>query len=714
MTSSPFTSSTFSGDGSEIPHASAPPHDVDLSSLPPVMVLPTHLEVSKLHEYEDRLLQCQVPLTYDAGEARIFLGKVGTKRRAEFELRSRGLWTKELANAQRRIPQQAEAERKRDFEEPARKRRRTEQSAETGTRQDGGGRSDTSSTESETGDPSSSKGRPSEAMPTARGELSADHELSLPPDRFRDSIGVAKLDWLLQSLEAGRLLPIDPHIVYEGQRIPRPEHAVTPTRSGNDSTQQGSSAGPSHKSPPMKRGEFKSILERAKEDSPGSKQPAENGGHQPARQLHGQGRGNPRFQHSRQEQSTNPARPPPLIRQSTSEFEEERTSRLPEMPDWVKQGKKYACERSTPANPPNAAFIEQLKKIKLARLLTGDEIGVRAYSTSIAALAAYPHTLSTSREILALPGCDTKIAHLFHEWKANDGHIQVVADLEADQTQQTLRLFYDIWGVGAHTARSFYHDKGWRDLDDIVEYGWSTLSRVQQIGVKYHAEFQSPIPRPEVESIAAEILRHARAVRDDGIECAIVGGYRRGKTHSGDVDLILSHRSDARTLHLVRDVVVSLETAGWITHTLLLTLTGTRRDQNPLPFRTGGGGHGFDTLDKALVVWQDVNLPPGTPGAAKNPNIHRRVDIIIAPWRTVGCAVAGWSGGTTFQRDLRRYAKHVHGWKFDSSGVRDRASGEVVDLEGVGGESATWEEAERKVFEGLGLVFREPWERCTG
>jgi DNA polymerase IV len=62
------------------------------------------------------------------------------------------------------------------------------------------------------------------------------------------------------------------------------------------------------------------------------------------------------------------------------------------MPSWVKEQKLYACERSTPPNAPNKAFIDKLEKIKLARILTADEIGVRAYSTSIASLAA-THTL---------------------------------------------------------------------------------------------------------------------------------------------------------------------------------------------------------------------------------------------------------------------------------------------------------------------------------
>ena len=197
------------------------------------------------------------------------------------------------------------------------------------------------------------------------------------------------------------------------------------------------------------------------------------------------------------------------------------------------------------------------------------------------------------------------------------------------------------------------------------------------------------------------------------------------------MDIIISHPDESKTLNLINDIVSSLEKEDYITHTLLLSLNNTNRDQQTLPFRAGGGGHGFDSLDKALVVWQDTSWPSKEADQAidpktKNPAIHRRVDIIISPWRTVGCAVLGWSAGTTFERDVRRYVKSEFGWKFDSSGLRDRANGEVIDAEGFSregrergrgdreGRAMSMLEAERRVFETMRLEYREPWERCTG
>jgi len=165
----------------------------------------------------------------------------------------------------------------------------------------------------------------------------------------------------------------------------------------------------------------------------------------------------------------------------------------------------------------------------------------------------------------------------------------------------------------------------------------------------------------------------------------------------------------------VEALVVSLERAGYVTHTLSLATTNSERGQAPVSWKGDAkkAGAGFDTLDKALVVWQD---PAWTTGEAKNPNPHRRVDIIISPWKTAGCAVLGWTSGTTFQRDLRRFCKKERRLKFDSSGVRSRVDGSWVDLEsGPDGTPAPdMLTAERRVFAGLGLEWRPPEERCTG
>ncbi|SMY22552.1 unnamed protein product [Zymoseptoria tritici ST99CH_1A5] len=694
----------------------AEPASLDLSIYPPIFVSATHLDTDGLHKFEYELANAGAALTYDIQEAELVLSKATKKGRIQLDLRRKGLWTKDVTSepAKERHPDASLAVR-------TRKRKRSDPE-EAKVSEKNTITIDDSSTASE-GEADSTTQRSATASKVFKHipkQSQATHDSESQEQKAERMVTVVKLEWFTDSQQRGSTQSLNEYVTYRGRvvekQIPSATNvpALTPSSISNVTLSQSESV----ITPKSGRG----ILERAKEDAPASGSKVDRFGKRkfgistPS--------ANPASWEAGHGTKTEYAH---LLHETTTEHDGGVSSDLPEMPEWVKAGVKYACQRLTPKTNPNDPFIALLKQIKVGRLLTNDEIGVRAYSTSIAALAAYNHKISNPREILALPGCDHKIANLYVEWQ-NTGRIQAVEELESNQDLKILNSFYDIWGVGVTTARDLYYNKGWTDRDDLIEFGWSYLSRVQQIGVKFYDEFLDLIPRVEVESICEVIREHAVRVRDDGIQTMIVGGYRRGKEACGDVDLILSHPDESKTLDLVTDLVASLEEEEWITHTLTISLSGTKREQKPLPFRTDGGGHGFDTLDKALVVWQDPSWPTrdkdlAEDPQAKNPNIHRRVDIIVAPWRSVGCAVLGWSGGTTFERDLRRYVKHEKGWKFDSSGVRDRGNGEVVDIEGFfewegvkaeQGRAKTMREAERRVFKGMGLEYREPWERCTG
>ncbi|RMY54335.1 hypothetical protein D0865_04772 [Hortaea werneckii] len=728
------SSQTFSS--SPWPHTAT----LDLSSCPPIFVSATYFDTDDLHELEDALAEAGATLTYDAQEANIIITKVLKPKRVQFDLRAKGVWTEEV-----KADQQLGKE-----DGPVKKRRKVSGAPENGRCQQDAILIEDESTESESETVARATRREKDGVDRARrrgeSKTSESRKKSGASVKSEQIINVVRLEWFEQSRQAGDILPLHNFLVLRCRRIERPLHAV-PTTTGNAKNAILANPREAKTGQSISNAQAHHILARAKEDAI---QPAKTADHFGKRQF-GSKHQPPSSATSWSGGHSRDSKPAHLLHKTTTEDDENGTTDLPPMPDWVKAGIKYACQRSTPRETPNKIFISQLKKIRTARLLTNDEIGVRAYSTSIAALSAYPHRIQTPREIIALPGCDAKIANLFVEYSNSaTGTIQAVTDLETDPDLQILSHFYNIWGVGATTARDFYFSRGWKDLDDIVEYGWSSLSRVQQIGVKYYEEFLSPIPRAEVARIAGVIHDHAVKVRDPGIQSLLVGGYRRGKGECGDVDIIVSHPEERKTEDLITDLVSSLEGEEWITHTLLLSLQSTQRGQQTLPFRnssSSGGGvatgshSGFDTLDKALVVWQDPVWDNekrscasafGSASASaddvknqkkkrKNPNIHRRVDIIIAPWRSVGCAVLSWSGETTFQRDLRRYCKDVKGWKFDSSGIRQYGTGEVVDVEGLvegkgddgggGRKKGKEEEGEGARYEGHGKGMEEAERR---
>ncbi|KAI8627746.1 Nucleotidyltransferase [Xylariaceae sp. FL1651] len=630
-------------------------------AFPTIFLLPTHFEPDELPE-----LESQIPtLTYDINEAKVILGKVAKRPRAILELRSRNLLTEEVRDSS---PEYMNTVDNPVNSQPPAKRRKLSASTRHSV---SFSKNTVSDTDQDTGKEAGSShfistkqsfycGVHEDDTKTVRGQGTTDED--------DDSIvKVVRLAWFTNCLAKEQVLPVDEFLVYQGRKK-APRLTQTAPDTGD-------------------------ILRRAREDN--------RGGQRASQRWFG-------HNHVTHHARTPHTKRPHLVEESTSEHEQ--TMRLPPVPDYLHTD--YSCQRPTPCNPPNNAFVEQLIKMRTLRTLESDEVGVRAYSTSIAAVAAYPYLLSTASEVARLPGCGPKIVELYKQWKEN-GYLDDVQEAASNPKMKVLLLFYEIWGVAAKTANDFYN-RGWRDLDDIVENGWDKISRVQQVGVKYYEELQEKIPRAEVEAISHIILQHANKIRK-GFHMVIVGGYRRGKTSSGDVDVILSHPDPSATHFFINDIVASLEKSKYITHTLTISSKNSERGQTPVAWkgedRKAGG---FDTLDKALVVWQKPDWDKST--ASRNPNYHRRVDIIISPWRTAGCAVIGWTGGTTFERDLRRYCKKVKRLKFDSSGVRLRTDGgEWVDLESDadGTPAPDMFTAEKRVFEKLGLDWRPPEERCT-
>ena len=668
-------------------------HSTPFSHLPTVFVIPTHLSIEELQAAEEQLTDGGARLTYDPTEARLLFGAISKSRRAKFELQSRNITTKEINHVLKHHDRE-----KSEDESRSTKKRRLSYTSDSGLKdnQRPGERSQTADDPFET--PLSNPG-------TVK---------SSSLDDSNDIVRVVKLQWLQDITQGPEPLPLDDYTIYLG-RITKdaPNETSKQVLPANVSEIGHASTASST----AVKDALRTAVQKAQSDlstrSAGSKRDFLR--HAMDSQFQSRS-----YASTTQQRGQEPVNRPSLLHETTSEHD---ASPEPPamMPQWVKENKIYACERLTPQQSPNKAFIDMLKRIRFARILLLDEIAVRAYSTSIASIAAYPITLTSCREVLRLPGCNEKIAELYREYRAT-GTLTAVDEINSDEALKVLQLFYNIWGVGAATAREWYFDRGWRDLDDVVEHGWESLTRVQKLGVKFYDDFLLPIPRSEVEYIASVITYHARKIIDDGIESIIVGGYRRGNPESGDVDVILTHHDESKTKNIIEPLNSSLEHVGWITHILAQHETNTKRGQETLPYISSHKkGGGFDTLDKTFLVWQDPLWPtklqdlendPDTP----NPNPHRRVDIIVSPWKTIGCAVCGWTSGTTFQRDLRRYAKHKMAWKFDSSGVRARGNGQWIDLEKRpdGRRAKTWQEAERMVFDGFGLEWREPTERCTG
>lgn len=179
-----------------------------------------------------------------------------------------------------------------------------------------------------------------------------------------DTVKVVKLAWLLDSWEKKKLLPMDQYVIYQGIKVSARGTTSVPVPA--DVLESTHALSASSTSPTS------SILERAL-----AEQKMQPTGSSPQS----------RYKRRQGASTTLPQNTPSLLHQTTSEHD----IALPMMPEFSRM--VYSCQRPTYMNPPNEAFVRLLNEIRTIRQLRNDDVGVRAYSTSIASVSAYPYLL---------------------------------------------------------------------------------------------------------------------------------------------------------------------------------------------------------------------------------------------------------------------------------------------------------------------------------
>ncbi|KAH7911389.1 hypothetical protein BJ138DRAFT_1085723 [Hygrophoropsis aurantiaca] len=369
---------------------------------------------------------------------------------------------------------------------------------------------------------------------------------------------------------------------------------------------------------------------------------------------------------------------------------------------------RYCCARASPLVSQNQDLVNKLDIIRRCRHLEGEERSMLSYSRAIAVIKAYPRVIDLANlkgEVAKLPYIGDKLFSMIEEY-IKTGEISKSREIAETSRFRSLSAFTTIHGIGPHTARQLYA-LGLRTLEELERYyevlpgvtdeetlhnldadrktnNDAAVEQTIKIGLALRHDLTQTIPRDEVEEIQRVIMQHLDVVQK-GCRSIIVGGYRRGKPQSNDVDIVFTHNDwtlgSQKVKGLCKRLVHRLHEQELVTH--VMHLSGFH-EHNAL--RT----HHWDSLEKALTVFV---LPANSSGK----RVYRRVDLIFAAPEVFWTAVVGWSGSTMFQRDLRLWAKQQKGMKFDSSGISRRHDSKLY-----------FPKSEREVFEHLGLTYVHP------
>ncbi|TFK51026.1 Nucleotidyltransferase [Heliocybe sulcata] len=394
---------------------------------------------------------------------------------------------------------------------------------------------------------------------------------------------------------------------------------------------------------------------------------------------------------------------------------------------------KYACCRVSPLVCPNQGLCDELNIIRKSREVEGEGRSELSYQRAISAIKAYPDRITSLRQLDQIPFIGEKITGLIEEYIETGKIAEAQATLTSER-YKSLTAFTAIYGIGPNTAKQLY-SQGLRTIRDLeVWYGIrppegeedaegvyaqqlqggivtvdgskrrSTRGGKQgaeveneswmKVALGLREELEIKIPRDEVEEIGRVVGKELEEFQS-GCVWTIVGGHRRGKSMSNDVDIVFSHSDPEKVKGLCGRFVTRLYERGYVSH--VMHLSGFH-EHNAL--RTTH----WDSLEKALTVFTlpegspfAQDLPAGKGGKMQRRGIRRRVDLIFALPEVYWTAVIGWTGSIMFQRDIRKWATTKKGYKFDSSGITRKRDSEQV-----------FPKTEKDVFDLFGLEWIEP------
>ncbi|KAK0729111.1 hypothetical protein B0T21DRAFT_385225 [Apiosordaria backusii] len=347
---------------------------------------------------------------------------------------------------------------------------------------------------------------------------------------------------------------------------------------------------------------------------------------------------------------------------------------------------RFACNRGgtkdKPSSPstsnPNARTIEVLQSMCDYYTKINDHWRITAYRKAITTLRQQTtKKVTTAEEAFLLPNIGSRIAQKIEEiCSTNTLRRLNYANLEP--LDQVLDLFLKIHDVGLARANKWI-SQGHRTLDDLLTK--ADLTANQRLSIEHYSDLTSRIPRSEVTQLAAFVQREAFLL-DPDVELLVGGSYRRGSDSSGDIDFIITKRGTTSSSELV-SFMNALIAVLYKKSFLVATLSQSRRESEGSKF-----------LGCCM-------LPPN--------GKWRRIDLLLVPETEHGAALIYFTGNDIFNRSMRLLASKK-GMRLNQRGLyRDVMRGpkrvKVTEGELVEGRS------ERRIFEILGVRWREPGER---
>ena len=312
----------------------------------------------------------------------------------------------------------------------------------------------------------------------------------------------------------------------------------------------------------------------------------------------------------------------------------------------------------------NEEFIDILGEFNQLLISRGEFMRGRAYQKAQESIMNYPDNITEVSQISGFKGIGATITSKLGEYVTTGK----IAALEKERNNP-LHIFTQIYGVGPKKAKDLI-EKGVRTLEDLKEKKDELLNETQLIGLQYYEDILKRIPRDEIELYEKTFMKAFDSIKNNGSSFDIVGSYRRGAKTSGDIDVIITDKSNDKSVF--EKFIKRMVDDNTIVHKLT------------------------DGKTKTLVI-----------AKLDDKHLARRVDFLYSPPNEYAFATLYFTGSKVFNTVMRQRALNM-GYSLNEHGFY------IMDGKKKGAKLEQEFASEKEIFDFLHMDYKEPEKRING
>ena len=199
-------------------------------------------------------------------------------------------------------------------------------------------------------------------------------------------------------------------------------------------------------------------------------------------------------------------------------------------------------------NRLNEKLIEVMEKLSEIMLKQGEPFRSRAYQKAQETIMTYQGDILSPNDLKGKPNIGATILEKIEEYVKTG----TLAILEREKTNP-INILTDVYGIGPKKAQELV-ENGITTIDQLKQ-NKELLNDVQKTGLKYYEDILKRIPREEITHFEGIFANEFKKVATPFSRFEIVGSYRRGALHSGDIDVIITSESLNVFVNLIDQLV---------------------------------------------------------------------------------------------------------------------------------------------------------------